>query len=142
MTTLAYMTLATSTGTTKRFRVLMGSLKESDLKNQNRKRTANGRSDNTEGAVFRSWVTSVKVRNVSTGTDPDGASYAVRADLETFYGYNNPNGTPTNRFTFTDHLGNTATVELVGQMDKENITPYLDGVNSWFVIPIAFERVN
>lgn len=142
MTTLSYAQLTTSTGTTKRLRVLAGTLKPILLKNQNRKRTASGRSDNTEGAVIRSWSMTVKVQNVVTGTDADGSSYAVLADLETFYGYNNPNGSPTNRFTYTDHVGSAFTVELVGEMDEDVITPYFDGVNSWFYVAIVIEKIS
>jgi hypothetical protein len=142
MTEAPYIQLTTSTGTSKKFRVPMGTLKPVFAKNQTRRRTANGRSDNAEGAIIRSWSLTLKVRGVASGSDPDGATYGTRIDLETFFGYNNPNGSPSNRFTYTDHSGATFTVDLIGQMDQEYVTPNTEGSGSWHYITITLERVS
>jgi len=142
MATLPYIRLANSNSSLdKRFKVLQGSYRPSTTKTQSRRRTLTGKADTQEGAHVGGYLFTVKVRNLATGTDPDGATYGVLADLDTLFALKNPNGVPSNTLFFIDFLGVSRFVHLIGQMEKDFITPYHDGNNSWVYVNLAVEVV-
>ena len=130
------------TASPKKFRVFLDSMAPSEDPAENRRRTVMGRSDNTQGGIVRSWSMIFKIRNTTTGTDPDGSTYGVLDDLRTWYHYRNINATPSNQFTLTDHSGSTFVVEFVGPFAERFITPTVSGSNAWFSIPVVLERVD
>lgn len=136
MATLTYINLANSDASvTKKFRVVMGSLVKVLNKAQTRRRGLTGRMDSQEGAVWRSWAMTLRVH------ETEGVSgYGDLADLEGLYLLNNPGSIPSSTITFTDHLNISYTVSLVGNLNEENLTPYLDGSDAAFLINIAMEE--
>src|SRR4030043_157480 len=106
MAVTAYMTLTNSNSSlSKRFRVIAeGYDNGTPTKNQSLSRTVGGGIDVSQGGILRTWSPTIRVRH----TEPV-ADYGTLANLETFYGYNNPNGTPTDKITFVDHHGTSRT---------------------------------
>lgn len=140
MTINRYFTLTTSDITTlsKRFRVVEGGYKESYDKKQNIATTLDGGLDISEGAIYTTYAFIVKVYQQDPSGDTD---YGTLGDLKTFYGYNNPNGTPSNIFIMVDHYGNTCSVMLVGPLDLSPATVMLEGTNAIYFVPITLMKV-
>jgi hypothetical protein len=139
MTTNAYITLTNSNASfSKRFRVVMGSLQPVYTRQQTRRRTLTGKSDNQVGAARQGWTMTLRVH---TESDPLGSSYGLLSDLTTLWLYNNPAATPSNLITFTDHLGAAHTVEFAGDFNRENLTPYLDGPDAAYLVQVVLEDV-
>ena len=140
MTTQRYIILKKSDGSLeRRYRVIHGSLVPHLTKLQKLRRTATGRLDVTEGAHVKSWEMTVRIRNVPTTTDPDGAAYGVLADLKELFALKNARATPSNRLILVDHLGVSHNVYMVGEFSEQNLTPLLDGANTVFHLPIFLE---
>jgi hypothetical protein len=137
MSTQGYIQLSNSNASlTKKFRVVMGTLVKTRNRPATDNRTASGHADHQEGGHFWSWAMTLRVMAQET----DG-TYGLYTDLQTFLDYNNPNGTPNNKITLTDHQGNTFTVYLMSNVDFSNLTPDLDGANATYLIPIAMSEV-
>jgi hypothetical protein len=141
MPTLTYILLRDSTGFERRFRVPQGTLLRKVSKMQTNERTLTGRADTQEGPHLALHTLQVRVRNVASGADPDGAVYGVLADLRALFALKNPRGAPSNRLTYVDHLGGTHMVKLIGDLEEVNITPYLGGEESWFFVTLSLEEV-
>ena len=138
MTTRTYVVLANSNGSiSKQFRVVHGSLRPVRTKRQSERETITGKIDMAEGAVRQAWSMTLRVHYQETD-----ASYGTLGTLRTFYGYTNPAGTPSNVLTFTDNLANSYSVRLLGELVEENLTPYLDGVQAVYLIPISMVKVS
>lgn len=138
MATNVYITLENSDASlSKKFRVVMGTLQKVLNKQQNRRRTLTGQSDNQSGATFWSWA-----MTLLTHESGDLSGYGALADLEQFFELIDPSATPNTTLTFTDHLGNGWDVELVGTLTEEALTPYLDGDGAHYLIAIAMEQID
>lgn len=136
MATNTYITLANSNASvSKKFRVVMGSLLPKINKVQTRRRTLTGRMDSQHGQPWRSWAMTLRVKAAS-----DISGYGLLSDLETLFSYNNPAATPSTTISFTNHTGTTYSVELLGDISEENLTPYLDGSDAAYLIPIQMEE--
>lgn len=136
MTTNNYITLTNSNlSLSKKFRVVMGTLAVVSHRLQTRKRTLTGKSDNQVGASYEGWAGTLRIH-----TEGDLAGYGLLSDLQTFFSYNNPAGSPSNIITLTDHLGVLHQVEMIGDLPKENLTPYLDGPQAAYLVSIAMEE--
>jgi hypothetical protein len=136
MTTRTYIVLSNSDySVSVRYRVVMGTLAPLRQRQQTRKRTLTGKSDSQSGNQYQGWSMTLRVHAAS-----DLAGYGLLADLETLYSYNNPSGVPSNQIHYTDHLGVDTLVEFVGNLSKDNLTPYLDGPDAAYLIPITIEE--
>jgi hypothetical protein len=146
MTTRNYIVLTDSAGFERRFRVPQGTLTRKVTKMQTRDRTLTGRADTQEGPHIALHSLQVRVRNLASGADPEDLvgypDWGVLADVRHFFSLRNPQGTPSNRLTYTDHLAADHTVELLGEMEELNVTPYLDGDESWFYVTLMLEEVS
>jgi hypothetical protein len=137
MTTRTFIVLANSNASiVKNFRVVHGSLRPVRAKRQSERETITGKIDMAEGAIRQTWAMTLRVHYQETD-----ASYGTLSTLQTFYGYVNPNGTPSNVLTFTDNLAQSYSVRLLGELVEENLTPYLDGTQAVYLIPISFVKV-
>jgi hypothetical protein len=67
--------------------------------------------------------------------------FGVLSDLETFYRYNNPNGTPSNIITMTDHYGVTHSIYFVGEFPKTPVTTILESAQAIYFIPVRFRMI-
>ncbi len=140
MTTLQYIRLRASDGSLdKKFRVVADSLVPLDDRTRNSRRTLTGKTDSMFGAVFQQASMTLRV-----GASESDSSYGTLADLRTFYGYNNPcpASGPSTSITYYDNLGASQVVELVGQLSRQNMTPYLDGASAVYLVQIGMETVN
>lgn len=94
-----------------------------------------GSLDKSAGPIVQSWQYQLTVPYSVTDSN-----YGTMADLKTFFTYNNPNGTPTDVITLTDHFNATHSCFFFGKLDPKNLTTVLDGVNSRWIVPIALRE--
>jgi hypothetical protein len=67
--------------------------------------------------------------------------YGILDDLEVFYRYNNPNGTPSNIITMIDHYGNTKSILFVGEFPKTPVSTILDTSQAVYFLPVRFRVI-
>jgi hypothetical protein len=94
-----------------------------------------GSPDKSAGAIIRRWMYMLRVPY--TATPP----YGTLANLKTLFLLNNPNGTPSDVITLTDHEGGTFTVYMMGELNPENLTTILDGTNSVYLVPLSLQGI-
>jgi len=142
--TIAYIKLKNSTTSlSKKFRVIMGSLKPSIVGVRSLRRTVAGTLDVSEGARWQSWNMTLKVY----ATDPVSSDYGTLADLKTLYLLNNPNGSPSDVITFEENYstsgsgGDSHSVIFAGDLVPENIVPVLTGSGACFYVPIQLIEI-
>jgi hypothetical protein len=139
-----YITLAPSNDTNgslaRRFRVLQEGYQRQKTKNQTIERAISGKPDITDGGVQTVRQLTIRVRH----TEPDQA-YGDLADLESFYGLNNPNGTPSNLLRFSRHdqdyiAANPATytnVMMIGEYTDSPMAIFVEGEYAWYLVNIT-----
>ena len=145
MTVYNYFSLTTSDGPSgptlsKQFRVVEGGYKPYLDKKQDEQTTVDGNIDISQGAIYKTYNFIVKVYEA----DPDnteGEPWGTLADLEQFYTYNSPNGSPSNVLTMVDHYGNTVYVVFMGQFSLEPATINLEGNNAIYFLPVILKKV-
>lgn len=131
----AYFTLEDSIGYTKKFGVLSGAYFPSKSKAQNIGTTLNGRLDVATGGIYERHT--YTIRTLRGITDPrDG--YGNYADLDYFYSLNNPNGSPSNILTFTDHYEQISQVIMNGDFSPQPLGVSIEGATAWFVVQCTF----
>lgn len=128
----AYIKLKTSEDTEYYFRVVhvRDSYRPIRRKIGKFQNTVTGKVDYQVGPLNLEWRYILKVY----ATDPDGGSYGTLANLKTLFDLNDPDGTPTNVLTLTDHYESTHSVYIVGDLIEEPMTPSLS--DGWFKVPI------
>lgn len=121
------------TGVSKRFKAveLMELVERTDGWSQ----ALDGSLDKSAGSLLRSWQYQLTVPYSVTDS-----AYGTFADLKTLFSFNDPNGTPTDVITLTDHFGATFSVYFFGKLDPRNLTTILDGVNSRWIVAIALKE--
>jgi hypothetical protein len=92
-------------------------------------KTIGGGVDVSMGDVYTTWNPLIRVRH----TEPE-SGFGTLADLVTFYGYNDPGGTPTNVITFTDNHGTEHSVYMVGDFKKQYIGAEVEGDQAWLFV--------
>lgn len=138
MATYDYIILNNSNSSlTKRFKAV--AMKMSKTRTDNIDRAVGGSTDKQAGTIIERWQYGLRVP-VYTAQSA-GSDYGLWSDLETFYGYNNPNGTPSDKITLTDHYGQTHTVIFVGDIAPEPLCTILEGDAAYYIVQVAFEEV-
>lgn len=99
-------------------------------------RTLSGTIDKSAGAVIRLWQYILRVHAESADSQ-----YGSLADLQYFFLLNNPNGTPSDVITLTDHYGNNHSCVFTGSFSPENQTTVLEGVNAFFLVKVALGEI-
>jgi hypothetical protein len=66
----------------------------------------------------------------------DDSDYGTRADLETYYRLNNPNGNPSCVLEYTDHYGTEWNAVLIGDLAAQAVTTIIEGTLAYFYIPV------
>ena len=138
MTVNSYFTLATNSNSlNKRFKVITSGYRRSTYKSESISRTLNGQQDVSRGAIYKIHDYMVKVRE----TEPD-SNYGNLSDLEAFFEFNNPNGTPSDQLTLTDHYNNSYTCIFTKDFIPEPLGVMLEGVCAYFIVKCSFEILN
>jgi len=99
--------------------------------------TLDGELDISRGGVYKTFSYALRVKLEETDND-----YGTQADLEYFYDLNNPNGSPSDILTLTDHYGNIWEVAMVGTYSPQAQTIYLDGPYAFAIIPIELKVIS
>jgi hypothetical protein len=137
MTTNAYFSLANSEGETSyKFRSLLAGHEPLLEKTQNIQPTLNGGLDVSMGGIYTTHTYNVMVRETESEE-----GFGNKSDLEAFYLLNNPNGTPSNVITLTDHYGNDHAVFMVGQHLPLPLGVVIEGPNAYFVCKCMFKFI-
>lgn len=135
MPTNRYITLASSTGSiSKRFKVV--GMKPLWDPTDDVQRTINGTLDKSVGSVIATWQYMLRVRP----TEED-SNYGTKGDLESLYLLRDPNGTPSDKITLTDHHGSTFECIFLGGYSPENVTTLLEGPSAIYIVPIVLGKV-
>lgn len=138
MATNDYIVLTNSNSSlSKRFKAV--AMKMSKTRTDNVDRTVGGSTDKQSGTIVQRWQYGLRVP-VYTAQSA-GSDYGLWSDLETFYGYNNPNGTPSDKITLKDHYQVDHTVIFVGDIAPEPLATILEGDAAYYIVQVAFEEV-
>ena len=114
MTHYKYFVLTNSNSSlSKRFRVISTMYGPVLEKSQSINHTLNGGIDISQGDIHETHTYGVRVRE----TEPD-TNYGDRDDLKAFFMLNDPNGTPSDLITLTDHYGTNYDVYMTGQFGQ------------------------
>jgi hypothetical protein len=95
--------------------------------------TAGGSVDKSAGAIVMLWQYTLKLK--AEESDPD---YGTLDDLTELFLLNNPNGSPNDVLTLTDHYGNQWSVMFKEDMAPSPITTQLQGPNAIFYVNVSF----
>ena len=129
-----YISLTNSNSTlSKNFRVLYQERKVTISKKDSVDVNINGSLEVTTGATLEYHTYTIKVRETELVT-----GYGTLADLKTFFRYNNPNGTPSNRITLVDYYSVTKSIYLIGDFEEQILGVDISGSNAWFLVSISF----
>ena len=123
--------------TKKKFGVLLGSFKDTEVKTQTRRRTITGAADTQEGFVVRTFTLSLKCP-----TQVSDTTYGTLTNLRAFFRKNEATGINSGRLRFWEFDGTVHLVEMVGDLSPDQITPVVDGTDALFFVPITLEKVD
>ena len=133
-TTYPYIVLTNSNSSlTRRFKVISSGYNVIKEKGQNVRKTLNGQLDISQGAIFERHEYIIRTKE----EEPGGSQYGTLGELETFFGYNDPNATPSNVITFTDHYGNSHSVVMGGDLSKQPLGAMIAGLDSGFLTKVT-----
>jgi hypothetical protein len=137
-----YITLADSTGTTVcNFRVIHEGYTDGEMEKAGSvEPTIGGGVDVSMGAIRRKWEPIVKV--YGTASTVDEAGFGTRSALEYFFELNNPNGTPSNVITCTDHHGVGRSVFMIDTLQANLLTTLVEGSGAVFHVKIRMIEAN
>ena len=134
MTTYSYFVLKTSdTVTEKKFRVVSTGYSRVIQKAQSVDYTIDGNVDMAVGSLREQHNYLVKIRETEPIT-----GYGDRDDLIYFFSLNNPNGTPTNVITMTDHYGLVHQAVMVGTFEDNTLSVLIEGDTAWSIAKCSF----
>ena len=137
MATNAYITLTNSDASlSKRFKVIESGYSVTIEKSQNVRKTISGSLDISTGGIYEIHSYTIKVYD-----EVSDVNYGTRHDLETFFRYNNPNGTPSNLITMIDHFGDSHTVVMDGNFTHEALGAVIEGTNAVFLVQCMFRVI-
>ena len=121
---------------TMKFRVIFNGYKRTKTKPKDFQKTIGGKIDYAVGTIFQAWMFTIKVRESEIE-----AGYGDKDDLETFFDYNLPQGTPSNIITMTDHFGNDHDVLMLGTFEEQTLGVNITGTTAWFHVLGHFQEI-
>lgn len=131
MPTFNYFILTNHDNTlSKRFRVVYTGYKRVLKKNGTITDTIDGGTDISIGSIKERHSYIVRVRD-----DETEDNYGDKADLETFFRYNNP---ANSAITLTDHYGQTHSVVMWGEFGEQTMGIMIEGETAWFTVETLF----
>lgn len=132
---VGYIILTNSNASlSKQFKVLLEGYQPNRRKNATVNECINGSVDVAMGAIRDEHQYTIRVRH----TETSGSTWGTLSDLETFYSYNQPGGTPSNIITLTDHEETSHNVIMLGDFGKQSLTSYITGSEAWFFVNCSF----
>lgn len=136
MTVERYFTLTNSnTSLSKRFRVAINDFSRPFEKRGEVNTTVDAELDISRGGIYRTFNWTIMVRE----TEPD-IDYGDIYDLQEFFSYNDPNGTPSDILTLTTHEGDTFLVVIPPSIfDPVPIGIMIQGEDAWFYPKVKFQ---
>ena len=120
----------------KKFRVIFQGYKRVKSKPKDFQKTIGGKIDYAVGTIFQRWEFMIKVRESEIESD-----YGDKDDLETFFDYNSPRGTPSNIISMTDHYGVDHDVLMLGSFDEKTLGVNITGTTAWFHVACVFQEI-
>ena len=126
-----YIELTASTGSGAYFRVVHGGWKQVSDKTGEINKTAGGSFDHAVGDIYTVFQYTIFVRD-----DEPESGYGDRAELERLFALNDPNASPSNVISLSDHFSQEYDVLMAGQMVPQALTTVISGQYAWFYIPI------
>lgn len=136
MTTTGYITLTNSNASlSRRFNVILGSMRKRWVKTQTVETTIGGKLDLGQGSKLEYISYNLIVK--ASGTPPEGD----KADLETFWGYTDPGATPSDVITLVDHLGSSFTVYMIGEMPETPMAYMLEGDDARYIYQLQVIKI-
>ena len=120
----------------KKFRVIFQGYKRTKSKPKDFKKTIGGKIDYAVGTIYQAWMFTIKVRETESES-----GYGDKDDLETFFDYNAPQGTPSNIITMTDHFGVDHDVLMLGTFDEKTLGVNITGTTAWFHVLCTFQEI-
>lgn len=137
MTSYNYIILANSNNSlSKKFYVVVGGYEPGLIKKGTIEETLNGHIDYSVGSIVQMENLIIRVKHTS---NEDG--FGSVADLKTLFSLNNPNGTPSNVITYTDHWGVSHSVYMFGSFEQSLLTTTIDGVEAVSLIKITLRFI-
>lgn len=137
MATTEYITLTTSgSEIEKKFYAILNGYTESHRKAQTIENNVEGDPLITNGGIVRmfSYVLKLSETMLESG-------YGTKAELIALYELNDPNGTPSDVITLTDHYGVQHLVKFTTDLDLNPLTTTIEGEDSYFYTPIKLIEV-
>ena len=95
-----------------------------------------GSIDKSAGVILKSWQYMLRV----PFSVDEQSEFGTLEDLQTLFMLNDPNGTPNDTITLTDHYGASFDVFFIGELSPENMTTILDGFNSAYIVNISLQE--
>lgn len=134
--TRAYIILSDSSGSGKRYKAT--ELRTPILRTDTIENTLGGGLDKQAGANYHQMQYALIV---PLDTPVDGAEYGVYDDLVRLFELTNPNGTPSDVITLSDHWNVTHQVYFIGNLDPNSLTTMLEGPSAYFIAPVQFIEI-
>jgi hypothetical protein len=125
-----------NTSLSKRFHVVVGGYEPGFIKKGTIEETLNGHIDYSVGSIQQMENLIIRVKHTS-----DDVNFGSVADLKTLFSLNNPNGTPSNVITYTDHWGVSHSIYLIGSFEQSLLTTTIDGVEAVSLIKITLRFI-
>lgn len=136
MATFPYIILQNSDSSLiRRFKAI--ALKPGKHRTDNIETTLGGGTDKAVGPIVSIWEYVLRIPL----DDPAVAEEGKWSEFDTLWSLNNPNATPSDQITLTDHFGNSHTVFFVGDQRPEPLTTMLEGDSAWYLIQVSFREV-
>jgi len=136
MTANDYITFTNSNSSlSRRFKVVLGSMSKMWQKKQTMETTIGGKIDLGQGSSLE--IISYALKVPYSATPPEGD----KADLETFWGYSDPGGTPSDVITIADNLGNSFTAYFLGEMSETPMAYMLDGDDARYIYQVKLIKI-
>jgi hypothetical protein len=135
MTTYKYITLTDSNdGDSFNFKVI--GMKYPEMRTDNIDYTLSGDVDKASGPIIRQFQYVLRVPQ-----DAQENGYGCMDDLRTLWRYTNPNASPSDVITLTDHYGDMYDCFFLGDIDPEPLTTMLEGANAWHIVQIQLQYI-
>lgn len=136
MTTFKYIILSDSETTiSKRFKAI--GLKAPEPRTDSMEFTVGGNPDKASGPTLKQWEYVLRVpQDVQ-----DDNSYGNMDDLLALWRLTNPNASPSDVITLTDHYGDSYDCFFMGSLEPEPLTTMLEGVSAWHIVQISLQYI-
>jgi hypothetical protein len=72
----------------------------------------------------------------------EGSDYGTLAELKTLFELNNPNATPSDVITLTDHYGTEHEVIFTGETSPDPVSTLIDGNQAFFLVNVTFMELS